>query len=93
MTEPTLAIAPQEQDLDRMAREIGIPPCPAILSRFSTEMQQAEPDTRKLAALIGTDIALSAQARRPLFDLLEDGCQYWRSAIARSARQPCFGYG
>jgi len=50
----------EEQDLDRMAREIGIPPCPAILSRFSAEMHEPEPDTRKLAALIGADIALSA---------------------------------
>ena len=52
--------APQEQDLDRMAREIGIPPCPAILGRFSAEMHQPEPDMRKLAELIATDIALSA---------------------------------
>ena len=43
-----------------MAREIGIPPCPAILSRFSAEMHQQEPDMRKLAEFIATDIALSA---------------------------------
>ena len=60
MNEQTGSAAPQEVDLDRMAREIGIPPCPAILGRFSAEMHQEEPDTRKLAALIGTDIALSA---------------------------------
>lgn len=51
---------PQEQDIDRLAREIGIPPCPAILGRFSAEMRQLEPDMRKLAELIGSDIALSA---------------------------------
>lgn len=60
MTEQTLEHPPQEHDFDRMAREIGIPPCPAILSRFSAEMHEPEPDTRKLAALIGMDIALSA---------------------------------
>ncbi|RTL54168.1 MAG: HDOD domain-containing protein [Rhodocyclaceae bacterium] len=51
---------PQDGDIDRIAREIGIPACPAILSRFSEEMHQPEPDTRKLAALISGEIALSA---------------------------------
>lgn len=60
MTEETQVAAPQAFDVDRVAREIGIPPCPAILGRFSAEMRQEEPDTRKLAALIGTDVALSA---------------------------------
>ena len=61
MSEQTLAArAQQDDDFDRMARAIGIPPCPAILGRFAAEMQQQEPDTRKLAALIGADIALSA---------------------------------
>ena len=50
----------EEQDIDRLAREIGIPPCPAILARFSAEMHRPEPDMRKLADLIATDIALSA---------------------------------
>ena len=60
MTEQNPDSAPQEQDIDRVAREIGIPPCPAILSRFSAEMHRQEPDMRKLAELIATDIALSA---------------------------------
>ncbi len=50
----------QEPDLDRIAREVGIPPCPAILGRFSAEMHRPEPDMRRLAELIGADIALSA---------------------------------
>jgi HD-like signal output (HDOD) protein len=50
----------QEPDLDRIARELGIPPCPAILGRFSAEMHRQEPDMRKLAELIAADIALSA---------------------------------
>jgi HD-like signal output (HDOD) protein len=60
MAEQTPNSALQDDDIDHMAREIGIPPCPAILGRFSAEMQQPEPDIRKLAELIATDIALSA---------------------------------
>lgn len=60
MTEQTPDTDAQEPDIDRIAREIGIPPCPAILGRFSAEMHQPEPDMRKLAELIATDIALSA---------------------------------
>jgi HD-like signal output (HDOD) protein len=60
MAEQTPDATLQEHDIDRMAREIGIPPCPAILGRFSAEMQRQEPDMRKLAEFIGTDIALSA---------------------------------
>lgn len=48
------------QQADRIAREIGIPPCPDILARFAAEMGQPDPDLRKLAALAGTDAALSA---------------------------------
>lgn len=60
MDEQPPAAALQEPDIDRIARELGIPPCPAILGRFSAEMHQPEPDMRKLAELIGADIALSA---------------------------------
>ncbi len=60
MTERTSDPALPEQDIDRMAREIGIPPCPAILISFSAEMQREEPEMRKLADLIAADIALSA---------------------------------
>jgi HD-like signal output (HDOD) protein len=59
-TESTLNPVLQDEAVDDMAREIGIPPCPAIIGRFSAEMQRPEPDTRKLAELISTDIALSA---------------------------------
>ncbi len=45
---------------DRVAREIGIPPCPEILARFAAEMGQPDPDLRKLAALTGADAGLSA---------------------------------
>jgi len=45
---------------EQIAREIGIPPCPAILSRFAAEMRAADPDLKKLAVLTGTDPGLSA---------------------------------
>ena len=60
LSEENPEVAPTDDGIDRIAREIGIPACPSILGRFSEEMHQPEPDTRKLAALINGDIALSA---------------------------------
>ncbi|MBI3371734.1 MAG: HDOD domain-containing protein [Betaproteobacteria bacterium] len=48
------------RESERAARELGIPPCPAILAGFSAEIRSADPDLRVLATLIGTDVALSA---------------------------------
>ena len=41
-------------------RDIGIPPRPAILERISSEMLREEPDYKRLATIIGADVALSA---------------------------------
>jgi len=60
MSEGCHPTAGSTRDVDRIARELGIPACPAILAEFSAAMQQEEPDIRKLAGLIGRDIALSA---------------------------------
>jgi HD-like signal output (HDOD) protein len=60
LSEENPEVAPTDDSIDRIARGIGIPACPSILGRFSEEMHQPEPDTRKLAALINGDIALSA---------------------------------
>jgi HD-like signal output (HDOD) protein len=60
MVEQDQTSAMEDQGLDRIAQEIGIPPCPGVLARYSAEMQQDVPDLRKLGALIGADIALSA---------------------------------
>lgn len=49
-----------EREAERIAKELDIPPCPAILARFNEEFHAPQPDLRKLAALIGTDIGLSA---------------------------------
>jgi HD-like signal output (HDOD) protein len=49
-----------EREAELIARQIDIPPCPEILVRFHEEYQAPQPDLRRLAALIGTDIGLSA---------------------------------
>lgn len=49
-----------EGEAERIAKELDIPPCPAILTRFDQEFQALQPDLRKLAALVSSDIGLSA---------------------------------
>lgn len=49
-----------EREAERVAKELDIPPCPLILARFNEEFHNDQPDLRKLAALIGTDVGLSA---------------------------------
>ena len=46
--------------IERSILDLGIPPCPAILDRFMTEMNTREPDYNRLAAIIGADVGLSA---------------------------------
>lgn len=46
--------------IERSILDIGIPPCPVILERFMTEARQDEPDFKRLASVIGTDVGLSA---------------------------------
>lgn len=41
-------------------KDIEIPPRPAILERISSEMLREEPDYKRLATIIGADVALSA---------------------------------
>lgn len=49
-----------EREAELIAKQLDIPPCPAILVRFNEEFHMPQPDLRRLAALIGTDIGLSA---------------------------------
>lgn len=49
-----------EAEAGRLARDLAIPPCPAILVRFAAEMNKDEPDLRRLAGFIGNDVALAA---------------------------------
>ncbi len=41
-------------------RDIGIPPRPAILEQIDREMRRDEPDYRRLAEVIGSDVGLAA---------------------------------
>jgi HD-like signal output (HDOD) protein len=54
------AIKDLDQEADRIVREIGIPPCPAILTKLLKEMREDEPDYNKASKLIATDVGLSA---------------------------------
>ena len=41
-------------------RDIGIPPCPAILNQINAEMSKEEPDLKHLDRLICSDVSLAA---------------------------------
>ncbi len=41
-------------------RDIGIPPCPAILNRINVEMGREEPDFNQVASVIASDVGLAA---------------------------------
>jgi HD-like signal output (HDOD) protein len=49
-----------EREAALIAKQLDIPPCPAILAKFNEEFHTPQPDLRRLAALIGTDAGLSA---------------------------------
>jgi HD-like signal output (HDOD) protein len=46
--------------LERSIHDLGIPPCPVVLDRFMAEARKDEPDYKRLAGIIGTDVSLSA---------------------------------
>jgi HD-like signal output (HDOD) protein len=55
--------AAAEPSLDRaekLVREIGIPPCPAILTRLLREVRADEPDFQEIGAVVGSDVGLAA---------------------------------
>lgn len=45
---------------DQLVKEIGIPPCPAVLAEFMAESHRDEPDLRRLSHLVNKDAALAA---------------------------------
>jgi len=53
-------LATIDADAERIVKEIGIPPCPAILTRLIKEMREDEPDFARIAKLIGADVGLAA---------------------------------
>lgn len=57
----TLLKPPDSPDAaQRLAGELKIPPCPAILADFSAEARRDDPDTHRLVRLIASDAGLAA---------------------------------
>ena len=50
----------RDRNPDRIVKEIGIPPCPAILTRLLRETRVEEPDFRRVGRLLGGDVALAS---------------------------------
>ena len=49
-----------DREAEHIVADIGIPPCPAILTKLMQEMRNDEPDFAKLGKLIGADVSLAA---------------------------------
>lgn len=49
-----------DDEAERVVKEIGIPPCPAILTRLVREMREDDPDLKRIGDLIGSDVGLAA---------------------------------
>jgi len=49
-----------------LIKEIGIPPCPAVLAEFMAEANRDEPDFRRLSHLINKDVALAASVLKSI---------------------------
>jgi len=67
------ALAEIDNFADKIVRELGIPPCPAILTKLLNEVRQEEPDYAKTSKLFGTDVGLAGAMLKtvnsPLFGL------------------------
>jgi HD-like signal output (HDOD) protein len=49
-----------DRNADQIVQEIGIPPCPAILTKLLRETRAGEPNFRRVGQLIGGDVALAS---------------------------------
>lgn len=49
-----------DRNADRIVTAIGIPPCPAILTKLLRETRADEPDFRRVGQLVGGDVALAS---------------------------------
>jgi HD-like signal output (HDOD) protein len=49
-----------DDEVERLVKQIEIPPCPAVLTRIVREMQTDEPDLNKIAQGVTADVALAA---------------------------------
>jgi HD-like signal output (HDOD) protein len=50
--------------VDSLVRDLGVPPRPQMLADLSTEMARADPDPRRIAAIVAKDVALTAAVLR-----------------------------
>ena len=50
----------RDRQADQIVQEIGIPPCPATLTRLLRETRADDPDFRRIGQLIGGDVALAS---------------------------------
>ncbi|NDI87144.1 HDOD domain-containing protein [Undibacterium crateris] len=60
MTSTTQLSVANEQSVDALVKTIRIPPRPSMLADVQHELANTEPSTRRLAATIANDVALSA---------------------------------
>ena len=51
-------------DPDALVRSIGIPPRPSIVMELQEEIRQEDPDLRRVASLVSSDVALTASVLR-----------------------------
>jgi len=62
-----------DRQAEEFAREVGIPPCPAVLTSLLRETRADEPDFRRIGRLIANDVALAASvlkvANSPFYGL------------------------
>ena len=49
-----------DREAELIVKEIGIPPCPMILTKLMQEMRSDDPDFGKLGKMIGGDVSLAA---------------------------------
>ena len=49
-----------DREAEQIVKEIGIPPCPTILTKLMQEMRSDDPDFGKLGKLISGDVSLAA---------------------------------
>jgi HD-like signal output (HDOD) protein len=51
-------------DVDRLVRDLGVPPQPRILAELTSEMRRPEPDSQRIARIVAGDVALTAAVLR-----------------------------
>lgn len=53
-----------DPSVDRLVRDLGIPPQPRLLADLAAEMRRPEPDPQRIARIVSADVALTAAVLR-----------------------------